>query len=243
MAVVAVHDHRGLTPDVDRGELTEPCGVERYAMLAAAVSGRKIAVAGGENGRAYTDGQVIYVPDGDEQLVRATIIVQASLLAARPQGAPPLFTQPSDRLHARALAGADEISRRFGDPDRQQPYRAGDARRSRGPQEPLRVPIPAGDGGRRALLQLDRVGQGRRCRACSLPPPGRATGDREPRYGHLVRRSAHTVGVASGHPIPSTQILRHLLTPGYTSDGEHLLINGDGGSSHTANRRNYGPGN
>ncbi|MGH9034189.1 MAG: nitric oxide reductase activation protein NorD [Acidimicrobiia bacterium] len=55
--------------------------VERYSLLAGAVAGRKTPVRRGD-GLPYTDGHVIYVPEGDDQAVRVGVVIQASLLAA-----------------------------------------------------------------------------------------------------------------------------------------------------------------
>ena len=63
---------------VDR---TEP-GVDRFALMAGAVAGRKVAVAPGDAPRSYTDGERIFVSADQTARPRDTLVVQAALLAA-----------------------------------------------------------------------------------------------------------------------------------------------------------------
>jgi len=54
----------------------------RFALLAGAVAGRKVAVVAGDHARAYCDGERIYTAADDELPIRDTLVVQAALLAA-----------------------------------------------------------------------------------------------------------------------------------------------------------------
>lgn len=54
----------------------------RFALLARAVAGRRVAVLNGAGERSYTDGESIFAADLPEEQLRASIVVQASLLAA-----------------------------------------------------------------------------------------------------------------------------------------------------------------
>ena len=56
--------------------------LDRFALLAAAVAGRRVAVAEGASDRSYTDGDRIFVAAEDASRPRDTLIVQAALLAA-----------------------------------------------------------------------------------------------------------------------------------------------------------------
>jgi Mg-chelatase subunit ChlD len=61
--------------------LPESREMTRFALLAQAVAGRRVAVIGGAQERAYTDGESIFLPELPERMLQASLVVQASLLA------------------------------------------------------------------------------------------------------------------------------------------------------------------
>ena len=68
-----------------RGEVEEvqkTGELRRFALLARSVAGRPVAVLGGETERSYTDGEAIYLAELPEPWLSASLVVQASLLAA-----------------------------------------------------------------------------------------------------------------------------------------------------------------
>ena len=64
----------------ERIPAAEP-GVDRFALLAGAVAGRKVAVAPADAPRSYTDGERIFVSADEVGHPRDTLVVQAALLA------------------------------------------------------------------------------------------------------------------------------------------------------------------
>src|SRR5437899_1264627 len=54
----------------------------RYALLASAVAGRKVAVVVGEPELSHTDGETIYAAAAEPDAVRDAVVVQAALLGA-----------------------------------------------------------------------------------------------------------------------------------------------------------------
>src|SRR5438067_93772 len=55
---------------------------QRYKLLAGAVAGRSVAVAGGADSRSWSDGETIFLRSDDDHPARDTLVVQAALLAA-----------------------------------------------------------------------------------------------------------------------------------------------------------------
>lgn len=52
----------------------------RYTLLATAIAGRSITTAASRTMSLYTDGQVIYLPEGTEDHIQAGLVVQAAIL-------------------------------------------------------------------------------------------------------------------------------------------------------------------
>jgi nitric oxide reductase NorD protein len=65
-------------------DLVEPesAGPTRFALLAQAIAGRRVRVVALAQGRAYTDGTAIFLPELPEPLLQGAVVVQAGLIAA-----------------------------------------------------------------------------------------------------------------------------------------------------------------
>lgn len=55
---------------------------QRYTLLASAVAGHTVMVAGGAQERSWSDGETIFLPDDPDHPLRDAIVVQAALLGA-----------------------------------------------------------------------------------------------------------------------------------------------------------------
>src|SRR6478735_11139212 len=67
---------------VDEHALPELREFVRFSLLAHAIAGRRTPVLAGESGRSYTDGESIFVSQLPDSWLLASVVIQASLLAA-----------------------------------------------------------------------------------------------------------------------------------------------------------------
>jgi Mg-chelatase subunit ChlD len=62
-------------------QFSDSRALARFELLAQTIAGYRVAVVGGMGDRSYTDGAAIFLADLPEHLLRASVVVQAGLLA------------------------------------------------------------------------------------------------------------------------------------------------------------------